>query len=236
MLGFLDDIESEDALRDAIACLPKGSRAYLVGGTMRNAVYFKEHGERLRQRDFDIAYVSSDFLAFKKALLANGFTSGTYIRPDQFVVVRARKLPHALDDYPNIVLDISKAPANFQRTMKKTDFTIGGCSMPLRKILNDNWYRWIRTLPTSLADIRHKQLRLHRVGSRSLFRAIRFIYMGFSAPTKKDLSLILDVFKDIDPGVLERNIVKLQRLVPEKSIKRIARQLGVKKEILGILC
>lgn len=229
MLGFISDNRIEVIVREAIECLPRGSRAYLVGGTIRNAVYFKIHGERLPQRDFDIAYTTSDLGRFRKNLLRQGFVSAGFERDGQFIL-KKRIGWNRKNDLENFVfVDVSKAPSHFRKRMPKADFTIGGFSIPLRKVLNEDWFRWVSALPTSLDDIRRKRLRLNNPGERSIFRAIRFIAMGFGVPTKTDIARMIETMRTIEPDVRKRNIEKLRRLVPVADIRKIARKMGISK-------
>lgn len=229
MLGFISDKRIENIVREAIACLPKGSRAYLVGGTMRNAVYFKIHGEHLPQRDFDIAYTTPDFGRFKKNLVREGFVSAGLERDDHFVLKKRIGWDEKNDLENFVFVEVSKAPSHFRKRMLKADFTVGGFSIPFRKVLNDDWFRWVSALPSSLDDIRRKRLRLNSPRERSVFRAIRFVSIGFSPPNKEEIGRMVEAMRTIESDVLKRNVEKLQRLVPAANIRKIARMMGVSK-------
>jgi len=51
---FLHDEKTNEIFKIVITSIPKGAEAYLVGGAIRNAIYYKYFGEELPRRDFDI--------------------------------------------------------------------------------------------------------------------------------------------------------------------------------------
>ena len=56
---FMQDETTNMIIGETIASIPKGSKVYLVGGAVRNALYFKLFGRSLTQRDYDLAFIGN---------------------------------------------------------------------------------------------------------------------------------------------------------------------------------
>ena len=115
---------------------------YLVGGTVRNALYASIFHQRLLQRDFDIACPKEYMQELRLLLLDCGFVPGNIQRDDQYTMKKpAKENPQTLSDF--IVFDISECESDSLLALKKVDFTIGGSILPFSKILETDWKQYI---------------------------------------------------------------------------------------------
>ena len=189
ILGFVNDERIVQIFWEILWVLPKNETFYLVGGTVRNALYYDIHKIKLPQRDYDIAYIGNKISTIIPLLESIGFVLSSTFGKDQFIMKKPRtEWANNSDGY--IFLDISIAKENFFLTMPKVDFTIGGLTIDLQKIFDSDWKNSLRWLPTTWNDIWEKRLISHNIGSRSLFRAIRFIYLGFLPPIQSDIEVM----------------------------------------------
>lgn len=189
-------------------------------------MFYKYHGTHLPQRDFDISFTRGNLQIFKKRLLASGFELGKLNTTTSFTV--KRKIQNiSLIKNGYVYLDVSTDTSYSSSQFNKSDFTIGCFNIPLRKVLNENWIKWTNHLPQGVRDIKNKQLHLHKVGMRSLFRCVRFVDMGFSPPSKTEMLYILKAYNAGDEEILLHNKVKLEQLVQRQKIISICEKLKV---------
>ena len=120
MLGYIDDEEIISIFEVVIRCLPTNSQVYLVGGSMRNAMFYKYHGTHLPQRDFDISFTSGNLQIFKKKLLTNGFELGKLNTATGFTV--KKKIGYtSLIKNGYVYLDVSTDTSYSSRQFNKSD-------------------------------------------------------------------------------------------------------------------
>lgn len=72
---FLHDQKTNEIFRIVVASISKGTKAYLVGGAIRNAIYYRYFKQELPRRDFDILLIG-DHGSFIKNLRKAGFVYG----------------------------------------------------------------------------------------------------------------------------------------------------------------
>lgn len=111
---LIGEEETRAILKESLECIPKGTRVYLVGGTLRNALYYRYFGIRLPSRDYDL-FVSGNARRFILNLRKIGFAYGKLKRKDQ-VVVKRRKFAGAKEDSDKVVFDIDFCAGNPRKT------------------------------------------------------------------------------------------------------------------------
>lgn len=239
----MQDENIRKIITEAVDAIPSGTKVYLVGGAARNAMYYRMFRKKLPQRDFDLI-VMGDFHHFIHNLRSNGFVYGKIRRKHQIVVKKkkVKKPKHRDKDY--VVLDIkNSAEKNMLHSIKKeANFTINGFAIPLNSLNNADWSKKVIKLPIALKDLKNRRLRVNALFSHSynLFAAIRFISIGFKAPTKKEIKLLIKALIDFDHKKnqrrYKRNLEKLYGYVGgKKKAERILRELGLSKEVLKFI-
>ncbi len=82
--------KTQKIMREVVECIPPKTKVYLVGGTLRNALYYIHFKKRLPQRDYDLV-VFGDYKKFVKNLLNKGFDHGKICRKTQIVLKKRIK-------------------------------------------------------------------------------------------------------------------------------------------------
>ncbi|MBI4142441.1 hypothetical protein HY480_01040 [Candidatus Uhrbacteria bacterium] len=198
IVPFLDEI---------ITSIPKGTRVYLVGGTLRNLFVYPYHPElKIKQRDYDLV-VFGHFAQFKNNLVKKGFTAGMIQRQYQ-TVFKKPLLQDAkdLDDFA--VLDIADASqlgvgkTGSVKTFlaRKVNFTVNAMGVHVRDLKTSTWRKKV-VFPfreRTMADLRAAQIRLNpkkRLFFPSdIYACVRFVSAGFLPPPRKELSLLKKAF------------------------------------------
>lgn len=218
--------------------IPTGSELFLLGGALRNSVYYHFFEKKMRQRDYDLIFMGNR-RKFTGELKKLGFTYGKIRRRNQVVFKKPLvKNPQNVEDYA--VLDISFYPQDDIRGIlkKKVNFTINGFALDVRKSLKDDWMQKMVTLPHAIEDIRAKQLRLNTekknpFGS-DLYACIRFMSAGFKKPAKEEVDLLLRAIRKMPKHKFERNKEKVFDYVGgREKAERIAKKLGMDRDIFS---
>ncbi len=230
---FLHNEKDNEIFQIVVSCIPKNTKIYLVGGAIRNAIYYKYFKKILPQRDFDMLLVG-DFYNFIKNLRASGFIYGK-IRRKEMVVLKIKRVPKPEDIFRDyLYLDICSSK---EKTPKKiasnSNFTINGSMILLKNIFKENWFEKIISSPGSLQDLKNKKLKVNNISHpANLFACLRFMHLGFKQPTKEDVDLLLKNLGTIEKWRYPRNIKKLFSYVGgEKNARKLAKKLGIKQDI-----
>ena len=228
--------ETATMIREVIESLPKGSKAYLVGGAMRNAMLYRLKGEVMPQRDFDITFIG-DRRKFLSNLRKRGFIYGKIRRKHQ-TVVHKRYVGKTQQNmmFPTFVVDISFIESMTEDKMnkQKANFTMNAFSIPMRKLTAKNWHTFVKALPTSRKDIKSKQLRINKPHPQTLFACVRFMSKGFKAPTKKEVDVLLHLFAKFPKYKFDRNVKKVFTYVGGKRKARaLVKELGIREDIFA---
>lgn len=120
---FLHDKKTEEIFKLVVAAIPKDTKAYLVGGAIRNAIYYKYFNKKLPHRDFDIMLIG-DKDGFVQNLRRTGFVYGK-IRRKHEVVVKMKRIPkpkHIHKDYLYLDIHISGEKEPIKEPKRKFQF------------------------------------------------------------------------------------------------------------------
>ena len=230
----MHDEATNAILREVVAATPKGTNIYLVGGAVRNAVYYALHGKKMVQRDYDILVIG-DSGAFIKNIRSRGFIYGK-IRRKRQTVLKKKKIakPQSIADY--VVLDahtICDEKTPMKNLQKHANFTVNGFTLPLKAATSKLWYKKLVALPTALADLKSMQLRVNVSESPGdPFAAIRFMSKGFKAPTSSDIRVLLQSLQKMEKWRYEKNVRKILSYVGgEDEVRALLKKLKVKVNI-----
>lgn len=224
-----------EILIEAIEAIPKKTKVYLTGGSLRNAIYYSIFKERLPNRDFDIL-VLGDFKGYARNLRAQGFTYGKIRRKNQVVLLKKRiaKPKDRLRD--NLFLDIklSQGKSIRDNLREKVNFTINGSAILLQDITQKTWLKQVITLPSTLSDIKRKRLVLNKASHPAdLFAAMRFMSQGFRKPSKETVLILKERLKHLPKQKWERNLNKLFSYVGgNKQASKLLKELDLNNKIL----
>ena len=230
---FMHDPATNKILKEAASAIPKGTKTYIVGGTIRNAVYYRLFHKRLPQRDYDMVSIGNRE-KFVKNLRALGFTYGFLIRKDTITLKkkRVKKPKHQFKDY--VILDIHFSKKSILKNLKEnSNFTVNGFALSLKHVASKNWHKKLITLPNALKDLKNKQLRVNIIAHpANLFACLRFMSKGFKPPSKKEIKELLKALGKLPKYKYKRNINKVFSYVGgEKKARQLAKKLGIKEDI-----
>jgi len=230
----MQDSKTFEILKDAKSSIPQNTKVYLVGGAVRNALYFKLFNKKLPQRDYDILFVG-DKDKFVKNLRARGFTYG-FIRRKHEVTLKKKKIPkpqHQFKDYVFLDIHISDEKSVLKNLKEQSNFTINGFALSLKDIDSENWHKKVISLPNALQDLKNKKLHVNViVHPANLFACLRFMSQGFKSPSKKEVKELLIKLGSLEKWRYSRNIRKLFDYVGgEDKARKLVKKLGVKANI-----
>lgn len=229
---FMYAAKTYEILKQAASAVPKGGKAYIVGGVVRNALYYRFFRKKLPQRDYDIVFIGSKE-RFIKNLRSQGF-SYEHMRRKHEVSLKKKKVdkPKRLSDY--VVLDIHFSKKSIIKNLKDhAGFTINGFALSLKDIASKNWYGKIISLPGALGDLKKRKLRVNVISHPAdLFACIRFVSKGFKAPSKEEVKALLKNLGKLEKWRYERNVEKVFDYVGgEKKARKLVKKLGIKQDI-----
>lgn len=227
-----------DKFKEVINNLPEDIEVYIVGGSIRNAIFRSIYGEKLTQRDYDqvVTKNSNKYLDYLKSC---GFYLGKLDRPTQKVYAYDL-VPNPEDDsyIDSLVFDIHTMDGTtIEDNLRfNSGFTINGFALPIRKVFDKNWINHIIQLPGAIEDMKSKQLRVNKEGYKeqpaNIFACIRFMSRGFLAPSEEDVNLLLKEMKNIDPIRFEKGIKKVWDYVGgEQKARELLKQLNINTDI-----
>lgn len=241
MLNF-NSSEAAHALCEVIVNLPEGVEVYVIGGSIRNALFKMMHGTTLAQRDYD-QVVTKGFAVYAQYLASLGYEERPYpSRQDEQVVYckALNKKAEQGDSYVNwLVFDMHAADGTTieENIRHSVAFTINGCAVQARDLYTARWQdAVIQVLPTALEDIRHKRLRLNKDGYRqaasSFYAMLRFMSVGFSAPPPEEVRLLLKELPRLEHARFERNVKKVWDYVGgEAKARTLVKDLGIDVDV-----
>ncbi len=227
---FLHNEKNNEIFQIVVSCIPKNTKVYLVGGAIRNAIYYKYFKKILPQRDFDVL-LGGDLRLFVKNLRDKGFTYGK-IRRKKSVVLKIKKVSRPEDIFRDyLYLDICLSEEKTPKCV--CNFTINGSMISLKDIFKENWFEKLISLPGSLNDLKNKKIKVENISHpANLFACLRFMHLGFKQPTKEEVDLLLKNLGTIEKWRYPRNLKKLFSYVGgEKNARKLARKLGIKQDI-----
>lgn len=232
---FMRDPKVVKLLGEAVDAIPKGSEAFLVGGGARNAVYYRTFGKTLPQRDYDIV-VTCSLRTYVKRLAEKGFLVKKGIRRKDNIVMHKARVPKPKSDGDYLVLDLHSTKDMRKDLRNETNFTMNGFAIPLSSITSMDWYAKTLKLPTAQRDLRAKRLRVNSyVVPTTLFAALRFISLGFSAPSKVEINRLLAKLTEIEEWRFDRNVKKVFGYVGgERRARAIVKRLGIPLDIFDL--
>jgi hypothetical protein len=232
---FMQDQKTREILRDASSCIPDKARAYIVGGAIRNSVYYRLFKEKMPQRDYDLLFIGDRNL-FIRNLLNHGFVYG-HMRRKSEVVLKKKKIPKPridiLTDYVFLDIHISTEKNVIKNLKHESNFTINGFAILLKDADSEEWYEQIIALPRALQDLKNKKLRVNAIKHPAgLFACLRFMSIGFKPPSKKEVKDLLLALGKLGKYKYERNIKKTLTYVGgENRAKQLAKKIGINKDI-----
>ncbi|MFH0713165.1 MAG: hypothetical protein V1722_01400 [Candidatus Micrarchaeota archaeon] len=235
---FLQDPHVYAIFQDVVAALPKRTKFYIVGGAMRNAMFYYYFGKKLPQRDYD-SVIIGDHKKFIANLRKCGFTYGKIRRRDQLVMKRAKSKSAPGDDLSDFVfLDMhwQKRGNVLQNLKEHSSFTINGFAIEVRDLFAKNWVAKVAKMPRSIKDMKAKRLVVNAVDNKhNLFAALRFMSVGFKPPSKSDVEWLAREFATAHKKKRKRNLKKLYDYVGgEKKAEKLAKKIGINlKEIIA---
>ena len=231
---FMQDSKTSAILKEAKSSVPPNTEVYMVGGAVRNAVYFRLFGKELPQRDYDLVLVG-DMNGFISNLRSRGFVYSRIRRKNQIVLKKKKvqKPVHEYKDYIFLDIHLSKERDILKSLRDNSNFTINGFALPLNEIDSEDWYKKLISLPAAVRDLKNKKLRINSIKHPAvLFACIRFMSIGFEPPPKKEVKQLLEALSSIEKRRYERNIKKLFNYVGgEKEARRLAGRLGIRENI-----
>lgn len=229
-----------DEFKKVIETLPNDVDDYIVGGSVRNAIFRKLFGEVLSQRDYDqvVTKNSAKYLEYLQSL---GFYLGKLDRPTQKVYAYDLIPNPPTDSYvDSLVFDIHTMDnTTIEENLRTSSgFTINGFALSIRKVFDENWFDEIIQLPGALDDMKKKQLRVNKEGYKeqpaNLFAGIRFMSKGFLPPSKEDVDLLLKEMPNITPERFEKGVKKVWDYVGgEQKAREHVKQLNIGFDIFN---
>ncbi len=228
---FLHDPRVYEIFQDIAACVPNGTKFYIVGGAMRNAMFYYYFDKKLPQRDYD-SIIIGDHKKFIANLRKHGFAYGRIRRKTQAVLKRAKTKGMSGDDLNEFVfLDMRwEKKGNILQNLKEhTAFTMGGFGIEVHDLFAKNWISKVTKMPHAVSDLKAKKLVVNAVDNKhNLFAALRFMSVGFKQPSKSDVEWLLREFKIASKRRRKKNLKKLYNYVGgEKKAVKLAKKIGV---------
>lgn len=231
---FMHDPLTRPLLLTAASHLPKRVEAYLVGGAVRNAMYYRHFKEKLSQRDYDLFY-PGDPAPFIARLRKSGFKYGKLRRKDE-VVVMAPKFKGARELRDFVVFDIHFSGDDIHTNLeRKTNFTINGFALPLRAVDSPSWYDEVISVRHAEEDLKARRLRVHAYDHPAqLYAGMRFVHKGFKPPTPEETHGMVLLLRRLRRNQFPRNMRKVfDGVGGEENARKIARQMGIQEDVFS---
>lgn len=232
---FMQDKITNKIFREAITCIPKKTKIYLVGGAVRNSLYYMYFKKKFPSRDYDL-FLTGSPKKFISNLREKGFTYGKMRRKNE-IVVKKKKFPGAKELRDFIFFDIhfSSEKNIIKNLQDKTNFTINGFALLLDKVVSKNWYKSIVSIKHAEKDLKNKQIRVNAFDHPAqLFACIRFVSGGFKPPTIKETKGLLLLLKKLRKNQFKRNLNKVfEQTGGKKKAMQIAKRMGIKEDLFS---
>ena len=235
---FLQNNKTFQIFREIEKSVPKKSQLFLIGGTLRNSVFYHFFKKKLKHRDYDLV-----FLGDRKKFISN-------LKNLKFKYVRLRRKnqtvlkkeivddPRDINDF--LVLDIyfTNQKEVYKILKNKINFTINGFALNIKYIFNENWVEKLIKLPHSIEDIKSKQLRLNtetrNFFGTDLYACIRFISAGFKKPSKDEIETLYQEMKKLPKYKFERSKEKVFDYVGGKEkAEKIVKKMGLSEDVFS---
>jgi len=231
---FMQDYKTNEILREAALAIPKKTKVYIVGGAMRNALYFSIFNKKLPQRDYDLLVVSN-----KKQLVKNlrrkGFIYGKIRRKHEITLKKkiVTKPKHEFNDYVFLDMHLSEEKSVMKNLKEVSGFTINAFALPLKQVISKNWHKKVIALPNALADLKNKKIYVNALTHPAmLFACLRFMSLGFKSPPKKQVNELLFNLRKLPKYKFKRNIKKIFSYVGgKKKARQLTKKIGIKENI-----
>jgi len=229
------DVRGQKVFEEVIKNLPDDVEVYLIAGSLRNAIdrYF-HNDSKLEQRDYDqiVTKGGEKYLAYLKSL---GFYDGRIQRPTQKVLIKSFVGNEDPEDFTNnLIFDVHLMDGTnaIDNLKKYVGLTVNGNAISFRDIFSESWQDILVSLPGALQAIEKKQLRLNQEGYKhqaaNLFSVIRFVYNGYTPPTKDELMQLVQELPRVEDDRYVKNVQKVYKYVGgEDNARRICKQIGI---------
>lgn len=226
-----------EILQQVIDSTPPKTKVVIIGGAARNAVYYELFKKSLPQRDFDLV-LTGDLKKFTDGLRKkHGFTYGKIRKKNELVLMKKLVAkPKTVTDYLVLDIHLSNESNILKNLQNNSAFTINGFGIPLNKYLGKNILSVTVSLPGSMADLKNKKLKINLSGTQkhpgNLFACLRFMSLGFCAPSKKEVALLLEQLPHLEKWRFTRNVKKVFNYVGGKQkARQLVKKLGIKTDI-----
>ena len=233
--------EAELEFRRVMTNLPEEVELYIVGGSVRNSLIREFHGQDLIQRDYD-QVITKGTKSYEKYLESLGFKENPYPSHQDTQTVYNKVLVQGepnwdYDDY--IVFDMHTMDGtNIAYNIENfVAFTINGCAIMAQDVLTKPWKdALVEVLPGSIQDIKNKLLRLNLDGYREMpsnfYAMLRFMSVGFSAPSPEEVRMLLKELPNLEHARFERNVKKIWEYVGgEYKARELVRSLSIDVDV-----
>lgn len=152
--------EAQIELRRMTSHLPSKAEVYLIGGSVRNALFREFHQTVLTQRDYAQVVVNGS-AEYRRYLAELGFVERQYPSRQDEQVVFSKALNNTAqlgDSYTNwLVFDMHTVDGTTieDNEINNVCFTINGCAIKASELYNTPWETAvIQILPTAVQDIK----------------------------------------------------------------------------------
>ncbi len=229
---FLQNRKVREFLGEVVASIPKRTRVYLYGGSVRNAIFYRMFKRKLPQRDYDLIVIGAS-KRFIENLRQRGFTYGKTRRLTK-VTMRKKKTRHpkGFSGYVYLDLALRKKGTIGEVLRERTNFTMNGMAVDLRRVVRPGWFRWVVSIPGAIADLRAMRVRTYKRYPLNLYACLRFVSQGFKVPPKDEMSNMVEDVRKAKWRYFKRDTEKLIRYVGSKrKAKQLVSRLGVKTDI-----
>ncbi|MFA5173975.1 MAG: hypothetical protein WC438_02215 [Candidatus Pacearchaeota archaeon] len=232
---FMQEESTNKILTEAITCIPKNTKIYLIGGALRTAIYYKHFNKKMPMRDYDL-FLTGSPKEFISNLRKKGFIYGKLKRKDERVVKKKRfSGAKELEDFVFLDIHFSSDKDIKSNLKKNANFTINGFALPLKEILSSEWQKKIISVKNAEKDLKEKQIRINAfIHPAQLYACVRFVSHGYKPPTKDELDGLLLLLKKLRKNQLERNLKKVfTQTGGEKKARDIVKKMGIKEDIFS---
>lgn len=225
----------QKVFEEVIKNLPDDVEVYLIAGSIRNAIdrYF-HNDSTLGQRDYDqiVTKGGEKYLAYLKSL---GFYDGRIQRPTQKVLIKSFVGNEDPEDFTNnLVFDIHLMDDTtaLENLREHVGLTVNGNAISIRDIFTESWQDKLVSLPGALQAIERRQLKINNQGYKyqaaNLFSVIRFVYNGYTPPTKDELMELVKELPRVEDDRYKKNVQKVYTYVGgEDNARTICKQIGI---------